>query len=124
MIGRTKSLPGKTIRVLTGCGYMYVTVNFKDDKPFEVFLNIGKAGGCASGQAETLGRLSSLCLRNGIDCADIAEQLASISCHIPVPYNTDSKTLSCSDAVAKALEEIIKTKEIIDANSTSTNTGD
>ena len=72
-IDREEILNGKTVRVKTGCGYMYITVNQKGDKPFEVFLEIGKAGGCVSSQSEALGRLVSLCLRNNIDVESYPE---------------------------------------------------
>ena len=46
---RPQSMTGVTERVSTGHGNMYVTINFDEQKnPFEVFGNLGKAGGCDS----------------------------------------------------------------------------
>ena len=46
---------------------MFVHIT-EDDKgqPFEVFINLGKAGGSAMADAEAMGRLISLALRSGI----------------------------------------------------------
>lgn len=110
---RPELLHGVTRLVKTGCGNLYVTIN-KDEKnkPFEVFTNIGKAGGCAASQAEAIGRLISLALRSGIEPQEIVKQLKGISCHAPV-WSNNGKITSCSDAIAKALEaEIRETKSI------------
>lgn len=96
---------GATRLLKTGCGNLYVTINEDENgKPFEVFTNIGKAGGCASSQAEAIGRLISLALRSNIEPQEIVQQLKGISCHQP-SWNEGGKILSCSDAIAKALEK-------------------
>lgn len=96
---RPKSLAGTTYRMITGCGALYVTVN-----EMEVFVSIGKAGGCATAQAEAIGRLISLSLRSGVTKEKVIKQLMGISCHSPAGLNED-KMLSCADAIAKALKE-------------------
>ena len=49
---RPQSIRGVTERVRTGHGNMYITINFDEaDSPFEVFGNLGKAGGCDSALA-------------------------------------------------------------------------
>jgi ribonucleoside-diphosphate reductase alpha chain len=102
---RPPVIKGATSLLKTGCGHLYVTVNEDEDgKPFEVFTNIGKAGGCASSQAEAIGRLISLSLRSGIEPDEIVKQLKGISCHQP-SWAEGGKILSCSDAIAKALEK-------------------
>ncbi|MEJ5227400.1 vitamin B12-dependent ribonucleotide reductase [Thermodesulfovibrio sp.] len=101
---RPEVLRGVTRLMKTGCGNLYITIN-KDEKnrPFEVFTNIGKAGGCAASQAEAIGRLISLALRSGIEPKEIVKQLKGISCHTPV-WSGNGKITSCSDAIAKAIE--------------------
>jgi ribonucleoside-diphosphate reductase alpha chain len=101
---RQDVIHGSTRKIKTGCGNLYVTVNEDaEGNPFEIFNQIGKAGGCAASQSEAIGRLVSLAFRSGIEPEDIIRQLKGISCHTPVWYR-EGKVLSCSDAVAKAIE--------------------
>ena len=95
---------GVTKKMHTGCGNLYVTINEDvEGNPFEVFTQIGTAGGCAASQCEAIGRLVSLILRSGIPPKELVMQLKSISCHKPAGFG-DSRIASCSDAVAKAIE--------------------
>jgi ribonucleoside-diphosphate reductase alpha chain len=50
-IERPKSVSGITERIETGCGHLYVTVNFIDNKVVEVFAGLGKCGGCSKSYA-------------------------------------------------------------------------
>ena len=106
---RPHVIKGCTRLLKTGCGNLYVTINEDENgKPFEVFTNIGKAGGCASSQAEAIGRLISLSLRSNVEPDAIVQQLKGISCHQP-SWNEGGKVLSCSDAIGKALEKYYHT---------------
>lgn len=110
---RPEIVSGTTKEVLSGCGPLYVTVNEVDGKPFEVFINMGKAGGCASAQTETAGRLISLSLRSFDDpdsspVPDIVKQLKGVTCHNALPGKEGVK--SCADAVARRLAEIYGVK--------------
>jgi ribonucleoside-diphosphate reductase alpha chain len=59
-----RTLRGVTYRVDTPLGTGYVHVNQgPSGEPFEVFLNVGKAGSDVQADAEALGRLISLTLR-------------------------------------------------------------
>jgi len=108
---REDVIHGSTRKIRTGCGNLYVTVNEDEEgKLFEIFNQIGKAGGCAASQSEAIGRLVSLAFRSGIEPEDIVRQLKGISCHTPVWYR-EGKVLSCSDAVAKAIEWHLQEKE-------------
>lgn len=61
---RPRQTVGRTVRVATPFGKAYVTVNLGDEgEPFEVFVNVGKAGSDLAADAEALGRLISLMLR-------------------------------------------------------------
>lgn len=102
---RPAIIRGLTRLMKTGCGNLYITINEDESgRPFEVFTNIGKAGGCASSQAEAIGRLISLAFRSSVEPDEILKQLKGISCHQP-SWNEGGKVLSCSDAIAKALEK-------------------
>ncbi len=100
---RPQSIRGVTERVRTGHGNMYITVNFDEqDRPFEVFGNLGKAGGCDSAQLEAISRLVSLALRSGIGPEAVLEQLRGITC-CPA-WDEGTLVRSGPDAVALALE--------------------
>lgn len=104
---RPPVIKGETRLLKTGCGHLYVTINEDESgRPFEVFTNIGKAGGCASSQSEAIGRLISLALRSDIEPEEIVKQLKGISCHQP-SWTEGGKILSCSDAIAKAIEKYL-----------------
>ncbi len=101
---------GKTYRVKTGYGNLYVTVN--DDEygePFEVFASLGKSGGFFQEQSEGLCRLISLSLRSGMKVEVIIQNLKGI--RGPMPMMTNKGTiLSLPDAIAQILEEHVTTK--------------
>ena len=100
---RPQSIRGVTERVRTGHGNMYVTINFDEaDTPFELFGNLGKAGGCDSAQLEAISRLVSLALRSGIEPSTVIEQLRGITC-CPA-WDEGTLVRSGPDAVALALE--------------------
>ncbi|RME56462.1 MAG: ribonucleoside-diphosphate reductase, adenosylcobalamin-dependent, partial [Caldilineae bacterium] len=61
---RPHLLQGSTYRKDTPLGTAYITVNSDEEgEPFEVFVNIGKAGSDVSAVSEAIGRLISLVLR-------------------------------------------------------------
>lgn len=108
---RPEMTVGTTRMMRTGCGKLYVTINEdQEGKPFELFNQMGKAGGCSASQCEAIGRLASLAFRSNIDATEIVTQLKGISCHLPVWHNK-GKILSCSDAIAKAIEHYVRTKK-------------
>jgi ribonucleoside-diphosphate reductase alpha chain len=95
---------GTTTKVATGCGNLYITINVDDkNMPFEVFIQMGKAGGCAASQLEAIGRLVSLALRSGVENNKIVEQLRGIRCPSP-SWEKSGRIFSCSDAIARVLE--------------------
>ncbi|MDD3296056.1 MAG: LAGLIDADG family homing endonuclease [Candidatus Omnitrophica bacterium] len=102
---RPEVILGTTTKVTTGCGNLYITVNQDEEgNLFEVFTQMGKAGGCAGSQLEAVGRLVSLALRGGIDIKVIVEQLKGIRCPSP-SWDKGKKIFSCADAIARVLEK-------------------
>ncbi len=102
---RPEVIRGTTRFMKTGCGNLYVTINEDENGHlFELFTSMGKAGGCASSQAEAIGRLVSLAFRSNIDPSEVVKQLKGISCHQPA-WSNGGKIHSCSDAIAKAMEK-------------------
>jgi len=103
---RPKALSGTTYQITAGCGDLYVTINSDTDGPLELFLTIGKAGGCASAQNQAIGRLVSLAWRKGCDSAEVIKELGGIACHAPAGVGNE-RVLSCADAVALAIKNHI-----------------
>ncbi|MDD5155570.1 MAG: vitamin B12-dependent ribonucleotide reductase [Candidatus Omnitrophica bacterium] len=102
---RPEVITGTTTKVATGCGNLYVTINIDEQgKPFELFTQMGKAGGCAASQLEALGRLVSLAFRSGIEVKAIIEQLRNIRCPSP-SWEKGQRIFSCSDAIARVVEK-------------------
>jgi len=101
---RPEETQGRTKRVNTGCGYIYVTVNWDEQGICEVFSTLGKAGGCASAQLEATCRLISLALRSGVDVAQVVRHLRGIRCP-SIAWEEGKAILSCADAIASVLEK-------------------
>jgi ribonucleoside-diphosphate reductase alpha chain len=106
---RPQMMQGTTMRVETGCGKLYVTINEDDQGLFEIFAQMGKSGGCAMSQSEAISRLISLALRAGVDTDAILKQLRGIRCPAPL-LAKGGVVLSCPDAMSKAIEKHIKQK--------------
>ena len=117
---RPKVTTGVTERVNTGCGYIYVTVNFDSRGISEVFSTLGKAGGCAAAQLEAISRLTSLALRSGIDVESIVKHLRGIRCP-SVAWEQGHAILSCADAIASVLEKYIREKTATNPDAPSKN---
>ena len=102
---RPEVMVGKTYRMKTGYGNLYITINDDEDgKPFEVFATIGKSGGFFQEQSEAICRLSSLALRAGIRVEEVIHDLKGI--RGPMPIFTEKGTvLSLPDAIGRVLEE-------------------
>lgn len=103
-IARPETLAGRTVRMTTGCGNLYVTTNEGERGPLELFAHIGKAGGCATSLTEAIGRLVSLALRSGVDPFAVARQLRGVRCPFP-SWNRGHRVLSCADAIGQVLED-------------------
>ncbi|MFA5090891.1 MAG: vitamin B12-dependent ribonucleotide reductase [Candidatus Omnitrophota bacterium] len=102
---RPEVITGTTSKVATGCGNLYVTINIDEEgKPFELFTQMGKAGGCAASQLEAIGRLVSLAFRSGIEVKSIIEQLRNIRCPSP-SWEKGQRIFSCADAIARVVEK-------------------
>lgn len=100
---RPKVTNGQTTEMETGCGSLFVTVNFVDERPYEIFVMLGKSGGCSSCQNEALTRIITLALKNGIELPPIVKHLTGITCPGATISNGE-KILSCADAIGKVLK--------------------
>lgn len=119
---RPDMIRGVTIKTTTGCGPLYVTINYDENgNPFEIFNSIGKSGGCAQSQTESTGRMVSLALRSGIGAKEIINQLKGIRCNIPYGFGANI-IYSCADAIGKALEKSLSEQDHIELDNTDTHT--
>jgi ribonucleoside-diphosphate reductase alpha chain len=96
---------GFTEKVKTGCGNLYITVNYDENGICEVFTNTGRAGGCPS-QSEATARLVSIALRSGMDAESIIEQMKGIRCPSTIRQR-GMKVLSCPDAIGRLIEKVM-----------------
>ena len=103
---RPQITAGKTRRMRTGDGTLYITVNEDENGLCEVFTAIGKAGGTVAAQTEAISRLISLALRSGVDPNSIINQLKGISGPNPT-WEDGQLILSTPDAIGRALETFL-----------------
>jgi len=105
---RPPVLKGRTLKMNSPLGDMYVTINEDDaGRPFEVFCTLGKAGGSAFAHAEAMGRLMSLALRSGVPITALRDQLRGISSDRAVGVGPN-KVLSAPDAIGQAIEKYLE----------------
>lgn len=97
---------GTTERITTGCGHLYVTINADEEGVCEIFTQLGKAGGCASSQLDSIGRLCSLALRSGVELEAIKKHLRGIRCPSPT-WGKGGQVTSCADAIGIAIEHYL-----------------
>lgn len=98
---RPDHVESATRKEVTGCGNLYVNLGIIDGEPFEVFTNIGKAGGCVTAQCEAIGMLISEALQWGVPLGGLISKLKGIRCHL-----VHLKVLSCPDGIAQILEKM------------------
>lgn len=106
---REQVLKSHTTRLETRSGTAFITLtNDADGEPFEVFLNLGKAGSETFAAAEALGRLISLALRlsSPVSRTERAQEIAGQLSHIGIGAFSDSLP-SISDALSKAIVDAL-----------------
>lgn len=106
---RPDALTGKTVRMMTAYGKMYVTMNVDDQGNLvEIFATLGKAGGLGASMTEAICRLISHSLRAGVTPRLIIKSLRGIT---DQPYGFgDKKVTSVADAIGKAIEDYLYPK--------------
>ena len=102
---RPQRTVGVTEQVNTGCGRMYITVNYDQEGLIETFITTGSSGGC-SGFTAGVSRLISLALRANISPDSIIDQLTSVSCPTFLKRKAGNSNLvgkSCPDIIGRIL---------------------
>ncbi len=115
---RPEMLYGITYRKQTPLGTAFITINsdVKDDEPFEVFMNVGKAGSDTAAVSEAIGRLISLVLRLPSPVNQtkrlqlVVDQLLGIGGGRPLGFG-NQRVRSLPDAVAQVLHDYLEKKE-------------
>ncbi len=104
---RPTVLLGTTYKIKSAYGNLYITINSDEDgKPFEVFSQMGKAGGFFAAKLEAISRLISLALRSGISVKKVIAQLKGIRGPMPT-WSEGGMILSLPDAIAQVIEKHI-----------------
>lgn len=116
--GQIKPRPTRTMgvteRLDTGCGKVYLTVNYDPDngEVIETFITTGSDGGCLV-YTEATSRLVSMAIRAGVPILDIVEQLKSThSCPSWMLAKGKGRKLSpgksCASSIGTAMEKVIR----------------
>ena len=105
--------PCHTLKIKTGCGSIYIIDNTLDEYP-EVFIQIGKSGGCPASFTQFIARLISFCLREGVDKEKIIRAGIGVQCPNPTWWE-GRQILSCADAICQGLKlnEILEEERFI-----------
>ena len=123
---RPNKLQGNTYKIQTPVGTAFVVINADEQgNPFEVFINVGKAGSHVMADAEAIGRLISLSLRvpSAYPAKSVAEavvdQLSGIGGADSVGFGSN-RVRSLADGVAKVIRDYVK----VDGNKSGDTNGD
>jgi len=115
---RSDNLGGITRKVPTPVGYAFITINEDSQgNPFEVFINVGRAGSDIKADAEAIGRLISLALRIPSEFPQkevvrkVVDQLVGIGGASQMGFGSN-RVSSMADAVAKVLKDYLEKKEL------------
>lgn len=111
---RPDVLKGKTEKIKTGCGNLYLTINEDEDgSPYEVRAQIGKSGSCARSMLEVIGILMSIIFQNvdkEIVTKSIKRHLRGVSCGSEFKEG-DKRRMSCLDVIAQRALVSLKEEE-------------
>lgn len=99
------------LRIATPAGNLHAMLAYKDQDPYEVWLNVSRAGSATAAHCEGLARLTSLALRlpsplsRRARLALVVEQLAGIGGGDATGFGPN-RVLSLPDGVARALSQL------------------
>lgn len=114
---RPKVVGGIIVKVVTGCGNMYIQLGWWNGRLQEVFATLGKGGGCSMSFNEALTRSVTTGLRfgKGVPVSEYVKQLSGVRCPEPRPFPKEDAVLSCPDALARMLKVYgsLTTKDMI-----------
>lgn len=110
---RPDNLVGATVRVNTGYGTLYVTLNEDENgELFEVFAEIGKSGGLKSSFTEGISRMVSMSLRYGVPPERIMKHLSGIK-SAKTNWDNGDTVHSVPDGISLALERYLNAGGVV-----------
>ena len=119
---RPRAMHGVTYRKPTPLGTAFVTVNHNgDERPFEVFTQVGKAGSDTAADAEAMGRLISIILRLPSSLSpverlgQVVDQLSGIGGGRSMGLGPQ-RVRSLPDGIAQVLSEYLAEREPADGD--------
>lgn len=107
---RPEVLRGTTYKLKTAYGNLYITINEDEHGPFEVFSQMGKAGGFFAANLEAICRMISLALRSGVHIESVIRQIKGIRDPQPI-WHKGEMILSLPDAIGQILEKHMKSRQ-------------
>lgn len=100
---RPEVMQGATDAIETPEGTAYVTVNYHEGNPSEVFVTLGHSGTTVRSMTEAIARLCSIALQHGVPLRALTRQLRGISSEQAMGLGPN-KILSIPDAVGRIME--------------------
>jgi ribonucleoside-diphosphate reductase alpha chain len=106
---------GNTYCKKCACGTLYITINRDNENHIvESFVSSSKGGVCQA-SINGINRLISVSLRSGVKVDEIIDQLKGINCQGCIKGKTKGEMidgLSCSDIIARTLEDFYKNDDL------------
>jgi len=100
---------GSTVEIKTPHGKFFVTVNFHEDKPIEMFFSVGKQGGLVNVVIDALARICSKGLQAGMTMEWIVDTLEGLKGDQPFWFKiSDSEEKSTqAQSIVDALSKVL-----------------
>jgi hypothetical protein len=92
--------------VRCGCGNLYITVLYKDSKPWKVFIPRNTRFNCSLMMRDALAKDATYKIRR--DPKQLIKDLKGNKAHACKNYSIVAKAYSCADAVASTIEKALK----------------
>jgi ribonucleoside-diphosphate reductase alpha chain len=100
---------GSTVEIKTPHGKFFVTVNFHEDKPIEMFFSVGKQGGLVNVVIDALARICSKGLQAGMTMEWIVDTLEGLKGDQPFWFkiSDDEEKARQAQSIVDALSQVL-----------------
>lgn len=106
---KTDLLEGRTVKINTPCGKCYITVNWYEGRPVEIFAHAGKTGACVASNVNAICRVVSIALQYGVPIERLIKQLIGNQCERAA---VGIEAISCADAIGKVMQKELERKSL------------